>query len=312
MYREHSVAVVVPAYKEEELIAETIEGIPDWVDAIIVVEDGSPDGTLEVLEKIATERASVQILRHAVNQGLGQSLIDGYVSAREQGFDLVAIMAGDNQMDAADLPGVLDPIVEGTADYVKGNRLLHRSIGAMPTYRFLGNSVLTILTKFATGYYRLMDPQCGYTAISKDALARIPIESMTRRYGYNADILCMLNILQFRVADVEVRPVYDREKSKIKLRTYVPKTSWLLMKLVVRRIWRRYIVRDFHPLVLFLVFGLGCLGFIFAPFLARFLYLYAETGEAPQTTLIILVLSGLLGFQSCLFAIWMDMDYNSR
>jgi hypothetical protein len=180
----------------------------------------------------------------------------------------------------------------------------------MPRYRFLGNAVLTILTKFATGYYSLMDPQCGYTAIRNLVLCNIPIERMTRGYGYNADILCMLNIQGFKVKDVEVRPVYGRGKSKIKLWKYIPKTSWLLSKLFFRRLWQRYVVLDFHPLVLFFLYAALMIVFVIIPLSIRFLYLYATLKVAPQTTLIILVFTVITTLQFILFALWMDMDYN--
>jgi hypothetical protein len=155
-----------------------------------------------------------------------------------------------------------------------------------------------------------MDPQCGYTAIRNSALRNIPIATMTKGYGYNADILCMLNIQGYRVKDVQVQPVYDREKSKIKLWKYIPKTSCILMRLFFRRLWQRYVVLDFHPLVLFYLYAFLNIVFGILPLLIRFFYLYLATGEAPKTTLIILVFTIITAFQSILFAIWMDMDYN--
>ncbi len=314
MYKQHKIGVVVPAYNEELLILETLGGMPDYVDRIFVVNDASTDRTLELLRQRAEDDPRVRIINHETNKGLGQSLIDGYVASRESDIDIdiTAVMAGDNQMHPDDLPNLLDPIIKDGYDYVKGNRLLHRDVGSMPRYRFFGNAGLTILTKFATGYYSLMDPQCGYTAIRNTALRAIPIEHMTKGYGYNADILCMLNIQRFRVTDVEVRPVYDREKSKIKLSSYIPKTSRLLIRLFFRRLWKRYVVLDFHPLVLFYMFAFVNLVFLAIPLIVRFFVLYFRTGEAARTTLMILALSLITGFQSILFAIWMDMDYNRK
>jgi hypothetical protein len=260
----------------------------------------------------------VQPVIHEVNQGLGQSLIDGYAASARSAADVTVVMAGDNQMDPNDLPGLLDPIVERGYDYVKGNRLLHGDVGAMPRYRFFGNAILTILTKFATGYYSLMDPQCGYTALRNTTLRALPIQRMTRGYGYNADILCMLNIRKYKVTDVEVRPVYDREKSTIRLWKYVPRTSLLLISLFFRRLWTRYIVLDFHPLTLFYLFALFTLILLVIPLTVRFVYLclthwwLAAVPEFPQTTLNLLVFTTLIAFQSVLFAVWMDMDYNRR
>ncbi|HUU27577.1 MAG TPA: glycosyltransferase family 2 protein [archaeon] len=310
MYKNLKIGVVVPAYNEEELIPETLGGMPVYVDRIFVVNDGSTDRTKELIQQQKNKDPRIQLIDHKANQGLGQSLIDGYIASKNSDIDITAVMDGDNQMHPDDLPGLLDLIIEKNYDYVKGNRLLHQNISLMPTYRFLGNSVLTILTKFATGYYSLMDPQCAYTVIKNSTLRQIPIETMTRGYGYNADILCMLNIQRFRATNIKVQPVYGREKSKIKLWKYIPKTSWLLIRLFFRRLWQRYVVRDFHPLVLFYLFAFFNMIFIILPFTARFFYLYLTIGEAPKTTMLILVFTILITFQSILFAIWMDMDYN--
>ena len=316
MYKNHKIAVVVPAYNEQLLILETLGGMPDFIDLIYVVEDGSKDNTRRLIEEQAARDPRVRPVIHTVNQGLGQSLIDGYLESAKGDADITVVMAGDNQMHPGDLPKLLDPIVEKDFDYVKGNRLLHRDVGAMPRYRFFGNAVLTILTKFATGYYSLMDPQCGYTAIRNAALRCIPIHQMTKGYGYNADILNMLNIERYRVTDVEVRPVYGREISKIKLWKYIPRTSLLLLRLFFRRLWRRYVVLDFHPLTLFYALAFFTLIFLVIPLAALFIYLFvhewllSDTPEFPDTTLNLLVFTTLMSFQSILFAIWMDMDYN--
>jgi hypothetical protein len=248
--------------------------------------------------------------KHEVNQGLGQSLIDGYACSLGLDIDITVVMAGDNQMNPDDLPSLLDKIIIDNYDYVKGNRLLHKNIKTMPTYRYFGNAILTILTKFATGYYFSMDPQCGYTAIKNKVLSKIPRTSMIKGYGYNADILCMLNIQGFSVADVEVEPIYDREKSKIKLWKYIPTTSCLLIKLFFKRIWQRYVILDFHPLVFFYFFAFFNSIFILIPGTVRFFYLYFYKNEFPSTTFIILSTTFLITTQLLLFAIWLDMDYN--
>ena len=312
MYKGNKIAVVVPAYNEQLLISETLEGIPAFVDFIFVINDASEDNTLQQIESRKKKDNRVTIIDHDINKGLGQSLIDGYLASRNSDAEITAVMAGDNQMHPDDLPLLLDKIIEEDFDYVKGNRLLHHDINKMPRYRLIGNSILTILTKFATGYYALMDPQCGYTAIRNEALHYIPIQNMTRGYGYNADILCMMNIHAFKVTDCQVRPVYDREQSKIKLWKYIPKVSWLLIRLFFRRLWGRYIIRDFHPLVLFYLFAFFNTIVIIAPFTVRFLFMYMNYDEMPRTTFTILTFTFMITFQSILFAIWMDMDYNAK
>ena len=314
MYKNNKIAVVIPAYNEGSLIEDTIKGIPSFVDRMYVVHDGSTDDTLERIINLQKKDKRIFLINHEKNKGLGQTLIDGYIeSAKSKDINITTVMAGDNQMDPEDLPGLLDKIIEGDFDYVKGNRLLHSDIkSTMPRYRLIGNSILTILTKFATGYFFLMDPQSGYTAIKNTVLNKIPISKMTKGYGYNADILCMLNIQGFRVTDQIIKPVYENERSKIKLLKYMRKTSYLLLKLFFRRLWQRYVILDFHPLILFYLFSAFNICVIIIPLLIRFFLLYFRLNEAPKTTLIILVFTTLITFQSILFAIWMDMDYNKR
>ena len=313
MFKKNKIAIVIPAYNEGMLIETTLQTIPDYVDTIYVVVDGSSDNTLKRINNCQTNDKRIIIIQHERNMGLGQTLIDGYLASKKSDNNITAVMAGDNQMDPEDLPNLLDRIIEEDFDYVKGNRLIHRDIkNTMPRYRLIGNSILTILTKFATGYFFLMDPQSGYTAIKNKVLRQIPIHKMTKGYGYNADILCMLNIEGFSVTDQKIKPVYNDEKSKIKLFRYIFKTSLLLFKLFFRRLWKRYVILDFHPLVLFYLFSFFNTVAIIVPMAIRFFVMYYKHDIMPKTTLIILVFTFLITFQSVLFAIWMDMDYNKR
>ncbi len=313
MLKDKKIGVVIPAYNEELLICKVIETMPDYVDKMIVVNDGSKDRTLEILKGYQEKDSRIVIVDHVKNLGLGQSLIDGYLASTEMELDVVAVMAGDAQMAPSDLESVVIPVATGEADYVKGNRLLVDNVyNIMPKYRFIGNSVLTLLTKFATGYWNIIDPQCGYTAISMPALKKIPIQSMTKGYGYNADILNMLNLKNCKVKDVQVQPVYSLEKSKIRLHKYIPTVSILLTRLFFKRMTVKYLVREFHPLVFFYFFSFVCLGIISLPLMVRFFYIYFTAGIAPTTTLTILSLSTMMGFFSFFFGMWMDMEENRR
>lgn len=313
MIKNKSIAVIVPAYNEEELIGEAISTIPNFVDKIIVVNDGSSDNTKDIIGSFINKRNNIILVDHKKNKGLGKSLIDGYLKAKELEIDIMAVMAGDAQMDPNDLPNILNPIVNNKADYVKGNRLLEEDITRiMPKYRFIGNSILTLLTKFATGYWHIIDPQCGYTAISRRALELIEIRNMTGGYGYNAHILNMLNIKNFKVKDVRIKPVYGKEKSKIKSRKYIPKVSLLLFKLYLKRIFQKYLLREFHPLVFFYLLSFVNIVIVSVPLAIRFFYLYFELGEAPRTTLIILNFSLMMGFFSFFFGMWLDMEDNKK
>ena len=312
MYRDHKVNVVVPAFNEELLIKKTLLGMPDFVDRIIVIDDCSTDGTNAIISKVMRDDDRIKLIVHEENLGVGQSLIDGYLASLDTDGDVTAVMAGDNQMDPRDLPNLLDTLIDGSHAYVKGNRLLHADISAMPKYRYLGNSLLTLLTKFATGYYSLMDPQCGYTVMRNTVLADIPIANMTKGYAGNADMLTMLNIRQYSVADCEVRPVYGKEVSTIKLSRYVPLIIWLLSKNFVKRLWWRYVVLDFHPLVLFYAFGAFITTFVAVPLAVRFFYVLSQTDDFPRTTVILFFVALMTAIQSFLFAIWLDMEYGTK
>jgi glycosyltransferase involved in cell wall biosynthesis len=307
-----TIGVVVPAYNEELLIGKTISTMPEYVDRIYIINDCSKDKTKEIILKFMDNNKKIFLIDHVQNQGVGQSLIDGYVRAREEGMDVVAVMAGDAQMNPDDLINLVTPIIEGRTDYTKGNRLLREDVTSrMPRYRYIGNSLLTFLTKFSTGYWHVIDPQCGYTAISKKALSVIPIEKMTKRYAYNADILNMLNLNNFRVSDIEVEPVYGEEKSKIKLRTYIPTILKLLLQLFFRRIIRKHLVREFHPMFFFYFFSI--INFILGFFLVeRFFHKWSQNGVAPEITLILLSFSLTMAFFSLFFGMWTDMEENKK
>ena len=304
-----SIAVVVPAYQEERLISKTLSTMPEFVDSIIVVNDGSTDRTKGKIEECASIDPRIILLNHEKNRGLGQSLIDGYLKALEMSLDVIAVMAGDAQMAPGDLIKVVSPIVEGKVDYVKGNRLFYPGVAAkMPKHRLIGNAILTFLTKFATGYWQVVDPQCGYTAISKEALAAIPIETMIQGYGYNAHILNMLNLQNMRVADVLVEPIYGEEKSAIKLKSYIPKVSKLLIRLFFRRLTNKYMLRDFNPLCLSYLLGLFFLLILSLPLAIRIIYMYFfKSGGFPQTTMLCFIFTSIAGLQTLLSAIQYDM-----
>jgi glycosyltransferase involved in cell wall biosynthesis len=310
MFQGKVVGVVVPAWNESRLIGRVVATMPAFVDHIVVVDDASSDGTADAA-RAEDSRGIVDLIRQDHNQGVGKALIDGHYRAQELGCDVIAVMAGDAQMSPDDLAKVIAPIVEGRAEYVKGNRLLRPEVTQrMPRYRLVGNAVLTLLSKFAHGYWHSMDPQCGYTAMSSSALSIIPFRGMTRGYGGNAEILYMMNMAGLRVAEVEVEPVYGDEVSYIRLWRYIPTVGSLLARLFISRIVTKYIVRNFHPLALMYVFA-ALLAFGMVPTLAvRLLVLYAQQGVMPPTTLALLNSSAMFAFMAGSFAIWMDLEDN--
>lgn len=232
------VAVVVPAYCEEAILPRTLAGLPDFVDQVIVVDDGSPDRTFEVARALARKEARVEVVRLGFNQGVGRAIVRGYERALASGTDVVAVMAADDQMDPADLPAVLAPVLEGRADYVKGNRLRHPEIGRMPPLRRAGTAVLARLTSLVSGLEGLEDTQCGYTAISRQMLRALPLRELYPRYGYPNDMLIRLAEQGARVAQPVVRPVYADEVSGLKISRVVGPISGILLRGAMRRVRR--------------------------------------------------------------------------
>ncbi|MCA9581011.1 MAG: glycosyltransferase family 2 protein [Myxococcales bacterium] len=227
------VAVVVPAYNEESLIGRTVQTIPDYVDDIWIVDDGSRDQTFEIAKGFTSNR--VHLVRHGRNRGVGAAIATGYAKAFAMGSDAVAVMAGDAQMDPADLEGLFRPVLLGQADYAKGNRLAHpQSRRAMPVARWIGNHVLSTLTRLCTGLH-IGDSQCGYTVLSRRAFERLQLEQLWPRYGYPNDLLAMAGRAELRVMDVTVRPIYGTEKSGVGPRHALFVVPWILLRAVLRR-----------------------------------------------------------------------------
>lgn len=237
MWNAHRVAVIVPAYQEELLIAETLRGIPDFVDHIVVVDDASRDGTSQAVLDLPDPR--ITLLQHPENRGVGAALVTGYQFALERGADVMAVMAGDNQMDPTDLERILEPVCAGHADYVKGNRFVHAEVRRMPWARRLAGRWLARLTRLTSGL-DIDDSQCGYTALSSAAARRLPLSDLWPRYGYPNDLLLLLAGAGCTVQEVPVRPVYGREKSGLRpwhalLVARVILTRWLEQRSAHRR-----------------------------------------------------------------------------
>lgn len=313
MYRGKSIGVVVPAYNEEVLIRRVVETMPEPVDRIIIVDDASTDGTAEVVGTLQSTHRRIELIRHTQNQGVGGAIATGYKQARDREIDIAVVMAGDAQMDPDDMPALLDPVVDGLADYSKGNRLITgEAFRKIPKVRYFGNALLSLLTKIASGYWHVADSQTGYTAINRRALEAIDWDGMYKRYGQPNDLLVRLNVADMRVIDVPVRPVYNiGERSGIRIRKVLFTIGWLLVKLFFWRLKEKYVIRNFHPLVFFYLFGFAMLVFSVLMF-ARFIYIWAETGIAPELTMISWLFSFGLGFNSIAFAMWFDYDENKH
>jgi glycosyltransferase involved in cell wall biosynthesis len=304
-----TVAVVVPAHDEESLIASTIQGIPGFVDRIVVVDDASSDATAERARAVGDPR--VEVVVHERNLGVGAAIVTGYRRALAEGMDATAVMAGDNQMDPAELETLALPVVRGTLDYAKANRLFTGSAWRLiPKSRYLGNAVLSLLTKIASGYWHVADSQAGYTVIGLPMLQLLDLDRVYTRYGFPNDMLVHLNVWNARVRDFPSRPIYGvGERSGIRIRRVVPRISWLLWKGFFWRLREKYVIRDFHPLVFF--YFLGMLMTTVGVALGILEVVQRVRGhDITPATIVLVALLLISGTQFTLFAMWFDMESN--
>ena len=303
------VGVVVPAHDEERLIAATLAGIPDFVDRILVVDDASTDGTGERVRELADQR--VRLVGRERRGGVGAAIVTGYRAALAEGIDVTCVMAADNQMDPADLLTLVEPVARGEVDYAKANRLVSGEAWTLiPRTRYVGNAILSLLTKIASGYWHVADSQTGYTAISRELLGQLDLERIYPGYGFPNDMLVHLNVWNARVRDFPSRPVYGvGEQSGIRLRRVIPRISWLLVKGFFWRLREKYVIRDFHPLVFF--YALGLLMTLAGLALGTVEVILRLAGNEITTPTIVLVALLLIsGSQFTLFAMWFDMESN--
>jgi dolichol-phosphate mannosyltransferase len=239
MWNRLQVVVVVPALNEAPRIQRVLRGLPVWVDQVVVVDDGSQDGTSAAV--LQMNDARVQLLRHATPQGVGASIVAGYraalatTSSRDSSVPTaLVVMAGDDQMDPADLPALLQPIADGRAEYVKGNRFASvASQREMPRLRRLGGAVFSRATSWAVGE-RIHDSQCGYTALLATTASVLPLGELWPGFGYPNDLLGRLRASGARIAHVEVQARYRDEESKLRLR-HLP----AIVRILLQTRWRR-------------------------------------------------------------------------
>ncbi len=233
MYKGLVVSVVMPIHNEQAQIEKAINRVPEVVDVIVAVDDGSTDASLQLLRRIDDKRLTV--LAHEKNRGVGAATKTGYQHALGTGGDLIAVMDGDGQMDGRDLSRLLDCAVDG-ADYVKGNRFLDRdTIGRMPRLRYIGNRVFSWLTRRAAHYDASLDAHCGYTVIRRQGLKRLGLDESYDRYGFPTEVFFAALRAGLRVENVPVRTVYGDEVSGVNPFKVVPTILFLIGRGYLRR-----------------------------------------------------------------------------
>lgn len=273
-FRGFTIGVSIPAHNEEKLITETILGIPVWVDWIVIINDQSMDGTQKVVEKLILEiERNIFLINNKKNIGVGGSIIRGHDYLMKQNCDILVVMAGDNQMDPNYLGKLLKPITNYGFDYSKGNRFFKEdSLTGMPKFRIFGNYILSFLSKVGSGYWSIFDPQNGYTAIWKEMYGNIEKSNLQKGYNFENSMLTELNIQNASVADIYIPARYNQEKSGIKIPKFIVSNIYFQFVSFFRRINKKYLSKNFHPLGITYLLGLflTIIGFI------DFIYIFNE------------------------------------
>ena len=308
-----TIAVVIPAYGVERDIQSVLRGLPAYIKHIIVVDDASPDSSANLVTTAAKKDKRITLIRHTENQGVGGAMISGFRKALELGAQIVVKVDGDGQMDPAYIPALITPLIQGKADYVKGNRFRDfQSLQQMPFMRRIGNLGLSFLTKAATGYWNIFDPTNGFFAIRAEVLAQLPLNKIDRRYYFETSMLANLYLLGAVVADIPIPARYRNETSNLSIRRTLVEFPPKLLATFFRRILLRYYIYDFSMMSLYLMVSIPLL--LFGGIFGSIKWIsYASRGiPAPTGTVMLPTLCVILGIQFLLSAIEIDMNSTPR
>ncbi len=310
MYKKRIIGVSIPCYNEEDFIGKTLEGLPDFLDKIYVIDDASQDKTARIIADYAKKDERIKLLKNKKNMGNGFSVVSGFKQAINDGCDIVCIVAGDNQCRLEYLAGLVDEVVADNCDYAKANRFVNlQELKQMPRFRKLGNIFMSFINKFATGYYSVFDPLNSYSATRVSTLKKMDLDSISHRYDFENSFMLHLYLASARIKDIPVPARYEGEQSDIKLLSYIPQTSKTLLVSFFKRIYYRYILFSLHPIALFMISGL--LLFLFG--LAVGLVIIVRSvnpAHIPATTgtVMLAVVPFMLGFLLLLNAFVLDIQ----
>lgn len=301
------IAVVIPCYKVRNHILDVIRRVGSLVDLIVIVDDSCPDKTGQFVKNSVND-PRVDFVFHSSNMGVGGAMLSGYKFALNKGADIIIKIDGDGQMDPDLIPKFIRPIIDGSADYTKGNRFYDlSSLKSMPAVRLFGNAILSFLNKISSGYWNLFDPTNGYTAIHAKLLNHIPFEKVSNRYFFESDMLFRLNLLRARIVDVPMPSVYGDEVSNLRVSRVVIPFAMGHIKNFLKRVFYNYYLRDFNFASISLVIGLISLIFGVGVGLYSW-YVSISTGIiATSGTVMLATLPIILGFQMILFFLAYDI-----
>ncbi len=308
-FSQYKITAVIPAYKVEKQIAETLARVPDYIREIIVVNDASPDKTGEIVRRRQVDDARIVLVEHAQNRGVGGAMLTGFQEALKRGTQVVVKIDGDGQMSGYDPRPLLLPLIRGQADYVKGNRFRDfQALKSMPLIRQIGNMGLGFLVKAATGYWDCFDPTNGFFAIRQEVLAALPLERVHKSYFFETSMLGELYLIDALIKDVPYPAVYGDEVSNLS----VAKTLWefppKLVYIFLRRVLIKNFLFDFSMESIYLLSGLPMFfgGLIFG--VMKWIKYFNLGIPAPTGTIMIPVMLVMLGFQLLLAAANIDLQ----
>jgi dolichol-phosphate mannosyltransferase len=307
------IAIIIPAYQVERNIEAVLAGVPTYIKHIIVVDDASPDSTADLVMARAKTDSRLTLIRHPQNRGVGSAMISGFHKAIELGAQIAIKLDGDGQMDTAQIPSLIEPLILGRADYTKGNRFRDfTSLQKMPIVRRIGNLGLSFLTKAATGYWNIFDPTNGFFAIRTEVLAQLPLEKIDRRYFFETSMLANLYLINAFVMDIPIPARYGSETSHLSIYRSLIEFPLKLFRTFIRRILLRYYIYDFSIASLYIVTGIPLLSFGFIFGVIKWIEYASRNIPAPTGTVMLPTLSVILGIQILLSAIEIDMKSTPR
>jgi glycosyltransferase involved in cell wall biosynthesis len=309
MHENLTIAVVIPSYKPGKHLQQVIEGLPPIIDYIIVVDDKCPQHSGEIAREMGKADQRIKVVLHEINQGVGGAVVTGYKKALALDCDIVIKMDADDQMDPAYLPDLIEPVAKKKAGYAKGNRFVDFSaLRAMPKFRLIGNSALSFMVKACSGYWNMMDPTNGYTAISSSVLKKINLDNLAKRYFFESDMLIRLNIQNTVVKDVPIPARYGEEESSLSIRNTMLRFPVLLFKGLVKRFVLKYLIYDFNMASIYTLTGMPML--LWGLFYGLFKWIENATHHVatPTGTIMLSVLPLILGTQFIIAAINIDID----
>lgn len=307
-FESYAIAVIIPAYKVERTIEQVIAGLPAYVRQIIVVDDASPDSSADLVTALAQKDTRLTLIRHTQNQGVGGAMLSGFRKALELQAQIAVKIDGDHQMDAAQIPALITPLIQGKADYVKGNRFRDfAALQKMPIVRRIGNLGLSFLTKAASGYWNIFDPTNGFFAIRADTLARLPLERIDRRYFFETSMLANLYLINACVLDAPIPAKYGDEVSHLSIRRALLEFPLKLLRTFLRRVFLKYYIYDFSIASLYIVAGIPLLLFGLSFGISKWIQYASQNIPAPTGTVMLPTLCVILGIQLTLSAIEIDI-----